>query len=46
MRRWLLAQPEPAGEQAVLAPGVEVGQEDGDGLAHQSAAIDDDAEPA
>ena len=42
----MLAQPEPAGEQAVLAPGVEVGQEDGDGLAHQSAAIDDDAEPA
>jgi hypothetical protein len=39
------ADPHPAGEQAVLAPGVQVGEEDGDGLADKPAAVDHDTKP-
>jgi hypothetical protein len=40
------ADPDPPGQQAVLAAGVEVGQEHGDGLADEPAPVDDHAEPA
>jgi hypothetical protein len=39
------ADPHPAGEQAVPAPGVQVGEKDGDGLAHQPATVGHEAEP-
>ena len=39
-------QPDPAGEQAVLAPGVQVGEEHGDGLADEPAPVYDDAKPS
>ena len=38
--------PDAAGEQAVLAPGVQVGEEHGNGLAHEPAPVYDDAEPS
>jgi len=38
--------PDPAGEQAVLAAGVQVGEEHGDGLADEPAPVYDDAEPS
>jgi hypothetical protein len=38
--------PDAPGQQAVLAAGVEVGQQDGDGLADEPAPVDDHPEPA
>jgi hypothetical protein len=38
--------PDAPGQQAVLAAGVEVGEQHGDGLADEPAPVDDQAEPA
>src|SRR5207237_10191531 len=46
VRCWLLAGPEPARYQAVGAPCVQVGQEDGDRLAHEPPPVEDVPEPA
>jgi hypothetical protein len=39
-------QAETAGEQAVLAAGVQVGQQNRDGLTDKSATVDDDPQAA
>ena len=51
--RWLtecpvgrVADPDAARHQAVFPACVEVGEQDGDGLANQAAAVDDESEPA
>src|SRR6266704_3100966 len=44
---WLArGQTDAPGQQAVLAAGVQVGQQHGDGLADEPAPVDDHAEPA
>jgi hypothetical protein len=40
------ADPDAPGQQALLAAGVEIGQQDGDGLADEPAPVDDHPEPA
>lgn len=40
------ARADPPRHEAVLSPCVEVGQQDGDRLADQPAAVDDEPEPA
>jgi hypothetical protein len=41
-----VAGPDAARHQAVFPARVEVGEQDGDGLANQAAAVDDESEPA